>query len=53
VLFDPQTSGGLLIAVDPSGSDDLRVRLETAGVLAAVVGRVIARPDPETLLVVR
>lgn len=38
LLFDPQTSGGLLISVDPAHADRLGAELERAGVLAAHVG---------------
>lgn len=41
-LCDPQTSGGLLIAVSPEAADHLRIALETRGVLAARVGRFVA-----------
>lgn len=39
VLCDPQTSGGLLIAVAPEKAGSLVVGLEERGVLAAVIGR--------------
>jgi selenide,water dikinase len=42
VVFDPQTSGGLLIAVDPSATAHVVGRLQDAGVPACVVGRVEA-----------
>ena len=42
VIFDPQTSGGLLIAVDPSATAHVIGRLQDAGVPAVVVGRVEA-----------
>jgi selenide,water dikinase len=42
LLFDPQTSGGLLIALPPDGADALARALEGAGFLAARVGRVEA-----------
>jgi selenide,water dikinase len=38
VLCDPQTSGGLLMAVDHNRADRLSVALEARGVLAARVG---------------
>ena len=42
--FDAQTSGGLLIAVDPEHLDRLLAELQGRGALAAaVVGRVVAR----------
>ena len=41
--FDPQTSGGLLIAVDPAHADRLVAELHARGApAAAVVGRVVA-----------
>jgi selenide,water dikinase len=40
VAFDPQTSGGLLIAVDPVQADAVAKALEEAGVLAARIGTV-------------
>jgi selenide,water dikinase len=40
VLFDAQTSGGLLIAVEARSTGELERALERRGVLAAVIGRV-------------
>ena len=40
VLFDPQTSGGLLICVSPAEADALLDELTAAGIPAAIVGRV-------------
>ena len=42
VLYDPQTSGGLLIAADPSAQSRVAARLKEAGVTAAVIG--VAQP---------
>lgn len=42
-LVDPQTSGGLLIALPPSRADRLLARLRRARVRAEVVGEVLAR----------
>jgi selenide,water dikinase len=42
VLCDPQTSGGLLMAVGEDAVDQLRIALEVRGVAAAVVGRAVA-----------
>jgi selenide,water dikinase len=51
VLFDPQTSGGLLICVAPEKAEDLLKALKTKGVQdAALVGEVIAEPK-ERLIV--
>jgi selenide,water dikinase len=41
VLCDPQTSGGLLMAVDPQRADALCAALQARGVAAAVIGRVV------------
>lgn len=41
VLADPQTSGGLLMAVTPARLDDLLGALEARGEEASVVGRVV------------
>jgi selenide,water dikinase len=47
LLFDPQTSGGLLVAVPDSQADDLIARLKKEGVEAAVrVGGVVAGERP-------
>jgi selenide,water dikinase len=40
LLYDPQTSGGLLIAVEPGAAAEIVARLVDAGVPAARVGRV-------------
>jgi selenide,water dikinase len=42
LLFDPQTSGGLLMAVDPAVAEDLTRGLRDGGYTAAVVGDVRA-----------
>lgn len=45
LLTDPQTSGGLLIAADPSAADGLLASARTAGFPdAAIVGRLTAGP---------
>ncbi|MDH4064549.1 MAG: AIR synthase-related protein, partial [Acidobacteriota bacterium] len=45
VLFDPQTSGGLLVSVDPSRADALTSALHNARIAALAVGRVVPRTD--------
>lgn len=40
VAFDPQTSGGLLVAVDPAHLDDVVARLEAAGIQPSRIGHV-------------
>ncbi len=45
VLYDPQTSGGLLISVPEARSGELMQRLEAEGVAAALVGEVRDQGD--------
>jgi selenide, water dikinase len=46
LLFDPQTSGGLLFFVDQDASDELLAKLQEQGVSqAAVIGHVVAHID--------
>jgi selenide,water dikinase len=50
ILTDPQTSGGLLIAVDPAAADTVLQLVRARGFVgAAVVGRLVAG-DPEISL---
>jgi len=45
ILFDPQTSGGLLIAVSAEKADGLLARMHQEGIPeAAVIGEVVAEP---------
>jgi len=45
ILFDPQTSGGLLIGVSPESAGDLVAELKAEGIeTAAVIGEVTAEP---------
>jgi selenide,water dikinase len=44
ILFDPQTSGGLLICVDSKSADDLFIRLKNKGMNAAIIGDVLSEP---------
>jgi selenide,water dikinase len=47
LLFDPQTSGGLLLAVNDSQADELVAQLKKGGVETAVrVGEVVASDRP-------
>ena len=45
VLFDPQTSGGLLFAVKATEADEFLHELKAAGLPAAKVGRFVKRRD--------
>jgi selenide,water dikinase len=52
LLYDPQTSGGLLIAVDRRHQDQVAAALGAAGVRAAMVGDVQAQADETRVRVV-
>ena len=43
LIFDPQTSGGLLVAVDPAQADACLVALKAAGVPAVMIGEATAK----------
>ena len=47
VLFDPQTSGGLLFAVDPVDAESLEIELQAAGLPAKIVGQICSKQVPE------
>ena len=46
LLYDPQTSGGLLISVDPADTESLLEKLRAGDVPANKVGRVVAATSP-------
>jgi selenide,water dikinase len=45
LLYDPQTSGGLLVSVDPSHLDALARAFAAAAVTAVRIGRALPRGD--------
>jgi len=45
VLFDPQTSGGLLIAIPPARAEEFSKALQAGGLWDKVIGEVTARAD--------
>ena len=47
VLFDPQTSGGLLLAVAPEDAEALETELQTAGLPAKIVGEILPKTEQE------
>jgi selenophosphate synthase len=49
-LFDPQTSGGLLLGVAERRLEALLARLAGEGIAASPIGRVLAAVDPEPRL---
>lgn len=46
LLFDPQTSGGLLAAVAPETADEAIAALKRRGVAPRVIGEVVAKMSP-------
>lgn len=51
VLFDPQTSGGLLISLEGNDADDLLRELKGKGIRdAAIVGEVVSEPKEKILV---
>lgn len=52
LLFDPQTSGGLLVALPAEQTDSYVERLRERGVEAAVVGEVLEGAGPQLIQVV-
>lgn len=50
VLFDPQTSGGLLIAIDPSRADAFLAEAKSLDQDCWLVGEVVARAECEILV---
>ena len=51
VLFDPQTSGGLLIAVRPDQAEELLAELQEEGLPARTVGKIIQKEDTEIYVI--
>lgn len=47
VLFDPQTSGGLLLAVHPDDVQDMAAEMNRAGLPAAVIGEITEKTEYE------
>jgi selenide,water dikinase len=47
VLFDPQISGGLLLAVDPADAETMLQEMQAAGLPAAIVGEIREKNDFE------
>lgn len=50
LLFDPQTSGGLLFAVGADEAESLKKELCAAGLPAESVGEIVERAEPEILV---
>lgn len=50
ILFDPQTSGGLLFAVAPEDANALEQELQTAGLPAKIVGEIKEESEKEIVV---
>ncbi len=50
VLYDPQTSGGLLMAIPPERADRFAEALRQHGLISAAIGKVIARDEYELIV---
>jgi selenide,water dikinase len=51
LLFDPQTSGGLLIALPPDSAQSLVETLHQSGnTVAVVVGKITRQPDHKIIV---
>jgi selenide,water dikinase len=50
ILFDPQTSGGLLLAVEPGQAGSLLAELQRAGLPAQIVGELLPRGEQEIIV---
>lgn len=51
VLYDPQTSGGLLVAIDPSQAEEALVRLVEEGLEAKIIGEVHKKFDKAIFII--
>ena len=51
ILFDPQTSGGLLMAIPPDKAEDLLKKLRSSGIKeAAIIGQIVDKPKGKIVL---
>ena len=51
VLYDPQTSGGLLIAIHPNRAEELVSRLKKKGLdFTSIIGSVVSKSDGQIIL---
>lgn len=46
LLFDPQTSGGLLVALAPEAADGVMASLKRRDVIGQIIGEVVAKRSP-------
>jgi selenophosphate synthase len=50
ILFDAQTSGGLLIAATPENARKIEERCINEGIPAAIVAQVVAKTDTDIIV---
>ncbi|KRL66302.1 selenide, water dikinase SelD [Companilactobacillus versmoldensis] len=50
VLFDPQTSGGLLFSIDPKYTNDVLNKLNTLDLRSSCIGHVVEKEDQEIIV---
>lgn len=50
LLFDPQTSGGLLVSVPEKVGEELVAKLESLGLPCGIVGQIVERGDREMVV---
>ena len=50
ILFDPQTSGGLLVSMDPQHAALMVEEMQDAGILAVIIGRIIDKQAKEIIV---
>ena len=51
VLFDPQTSGGLLIAVPAGQAEELQKKLREEGLPAGITGEIIEKEETKIYVI--
>jgi selenide,water dikinase len=51
ILFDPQTSGGLLMTIPPDKAEGLLKKLRSSGIKeAAIIGQIVDKPKGKIVL---
>jgi selenide,water dikinase len=50
ILFDPQTSGGLLVSMPPEHATAAYVRMLEQGIPAKIVGRIVKKQEKEIIV---